>query len=140
MQMRAFSILTVLASLNLAVFGICYALAAEDTGASFAGLFPAMIAYVSLFASALLTAFGWNQMFLEIRLRCVGWKAVLSTVLAATPLLFFLFFDVIPHKLTRRHSQQPNNSLQTTADGAFNLTIESLVFKCRSSAVFEVGR
>jgi hypothetical protein len=34
----------------------------------------------------------------------------------------------------------PNNSLQTTADGAFNLTIESLVFKCRSSAVFEVGR
>jgi hypothetical protein len=35
---------------------------------------------------------------------------------------------------------QPNNSLQTTADGAFNLTIESLVFKCRSSAVFEVGR
>jgi hypothetical protein len=33
-----------------------------------------------------------------------------------------------------------NNSLQTTADGAFNLTIESLVFKCRSSAVFEVGR
>jgi PEP-CTERM motif len=30
--------------------------------------------------------------------------------------------------------------LQTTADGAFNLTIESLVFKCRSSAVFEVGR
>ena len=37
-------------------------------------------------------------------------------------------------------SQSPNNSLQTTADGAFNLTIESLVFKCRSSAVFEVGR
>ena len=37
-------------------------------------------------------------------------------------------------------SQPPNNSLQTTADGAFNLTIESLVFKCRSSAVFEVGR
>ena len=35
---------------------------------------------------------------------------------------------------------KPNNSLQTTADGAFNLTIESLVFKCRSSAVFEVGR
>jgi hypothetical protein len=34
----------------------------------------------------------------------------------------------------------PNNSLQTTADGIFNLTIESLVFKCRSSAVFEVGR
>jgi hypothetical protein len=36
--------------------------------------------------------------------------------------------------------QWSNNSLQTTADGAFNLTIESLVFKCRSSAVFEVGR
>jgi hypothetical protein len=34
----------------------------------------------------------------------------------------------------------PNNSLQTIADGAFNLTIESLLFKCRSSAVFEVGR
>jgi hypothetical protein len=37
-------------------------------------------------------------------------------------------------------SNAANNSLQTTADGAFNLTIESLVFKCRSSAVFEVGR
>ena len=36
--------------------------------------------------------------------------------------------------------KSPNNSLQTTADGAFNLTIESLVFKCRSSEVFEVGR
>ena len=41
---------------------------------------------------------------------------------------------------TMRLPMPPNNSLQTTADGAFNLTIESLVFKCRSSAVFEVGR
>ena len=46
------------------------------------------------------------------------------------------------HSLAREHdmTKTPNNSLQTTADGAFNLTIESLVFKCRSLAVFEVGR
>jgi hypothetical protein len=115
MRVRIFAILIVLACVNMLVFAVSYSLAALDTGASFTGLVPAIISFASLFASSLLGGIGVNEILKEIRQKRVSWQALFATLLATAPLLFFLFADVIPHRLKNRHPEQPNKSLQATA-------------------------
>lgn len=97
----AFYILNVLSFVNLIVFGICCKLAGQDTGASFSGLIPAMIAYASIFVSLILTTLAWDQLFKEIRLKRTIWRAIFSIALAMLPLLFFIYFEILAHEMKR---------------------------------------
>ena len=73
MHLRAFSVLTALSGINLIVFGMCRASAAEDHGASLAGLIPALIVYICVFVSFILTVVAWSALFREIRRKCISW-------------------------------------------------------------------
>jgi hypothetical protein len=79
---RTFVILTSLAGLNTATFAICYFLASADNGSEFAGLIPALIVYVTIFVSMLLTA------FVVYYYKKLSAKTLLSTLLALLPVLF----------------------------------------------------
>ena len=89
MQSRTFNILAGLAALNLVVFCVCYASAA-DTGASFGGLIPAMICHVCLFASLVHTGISWSRILSETGLKHFEPKSVLCILLAVAPLLFYV--------------------------------------------------
>jgi hypothetical protein len=94
MTLRAFRILSVLSCVNLVLFGVCSTLAGQDTGASFAGLVPAMTAFASLFISFILTAVAWGKLLAEIRIKRISWQAIVSPVLAMLPLLVSLYFSI----------------------------------------------
>jgi len=114
MEPNPWNRLVALAGANLAVFVLCYGVAAQDTGANFSGLGPAVIATLTLVGSAILTAFGWNQLLMKPLQRSVRQRAVLAMVLAAAPLLFYLFGDVIPHRLkSRLPDPNPRSALNT---------------------------
>jgi hypothetical protein len=112
-------VLTVLACLNLAVFGVCYRLAAKDQGASFEGLVPALIAYATLFFSVVLAGFSWNTGLAEVRQGGSVSRAFLCTVLAAAPLLFYVFLVFLPLKLKARHGGELNPA--ASGNGAITL-------------------
>jgi hypothetical protein len=108
MRSRPLTVLTALACLNLAVFGICYCLAANDHGGSFEGLVPALIAYATLFFSVVLAGLAWNTGLAEVRQGASVPRAFLCTLLAAAPLLFYVFLVLLPLKLRARHGGEPN--------------------------------
>jgi len=135
MRPRPLIVLTVLACLNLAVSGVCYHLAAKDHGASFEGLVPALMAYGTLFFSVVLAGLAWSTGLAEVRQGGNVPHAFLCTVLAAAPLLFYVFLVLLPLKLKARHGSELNPA--ASGNGAITLLFPA----GRSwSAVPEPGR
>jgi hypothetical protein len=95
MNRRMFSVLFVLACSNLVLFLVCSVPLINKPGTGPEGIGNAIVAFVSVFFSALLAAFGLNTFYAELRHGTVTWQTVLATSLAAIPLLVFLLFGVL---------------------------------------------
>ncbi len=94
MRQRMFTGLCILGGLNLLLFAGCYASLTSNPSSGPEGLGTALVAYFSLFLSALFAALGVNQAFAESRHGMITWRTALATLLAAAPLLFYIFVEV----------------------------------------------
>ena len=79
----------ILSAGNLVVFLLCYLRVAHAPGGGVEGLGSALLGFVSLFISLLLSGFGMNQIYAELRQGRPSVKAVLSTAFAIAPLVIF---------------------------------------------------
>ena len=95
--------LCVLSFLNLVLFFGCYAAAANAPGSGVEGLGSAMVGYFSLFISMFLSGYGLNQIFIEARNGPVSLRAVAATLLAAVPIVFYLFVQVLLQRTKQAH-------------------------------------
>ena len=100
MQRRMFIGLCVLSSLNLVLFFGSYAAAANAPGSGVEGLGSAMVGYLSLFISMFLAGYGLNQILVEAKNGPVSLRAVAATLLAAVPIMFYVFAEVLPKRLS----------------------------------------
>ena len=99
MPLRMFAGLCALGIINLAAFLTSYWKAGHAPGGGVEGLGAALFAYGCVFFSVLLSGFGLNQLYSEIRNRAVGARTIAALMVTASPLLFLLVVQVVSSKV-----------------------------------------
>jgi hypothetical protein len=102
MRKRMFNWLYALGWLNLVLFGGCWISMTITPSSGPEGIGTALLAHFSLFLSAIFAGLGLNQALVESRRGVIARRTVLVTLLAATPLLFYILVQVI---FVRSHSK-----------------------------------
>ena len=103
MPRRPRNIFCALAGINSAVFSLCYILLLTTPSAGPEGIGKAIIAYVCIFFSLILSSIGINQLYSERKQRMESWTGIASNLLALLPLLVFLVFDILIPKIKSAH-------------------------------------
>jgi len=90
MRQRMLIGLCVLGGLNLLLFAGGYHTLTRRPTSGPEGIGTAIFLYASLLFSLLLIGFGVNQFFVELRHGTVKWETIIATLIAASPVLFYI--------------------------------------------------
>ncbi|MEY2466355.1 MAG: hypothetical protein QOD03_876 [Verrucomicrobiota bacterium] len=100
MSPRVFKIVCSAGGVNLLLYLACYGSLKNNPGSGPEGIGTALFAMCCLAFSALLGAFGMNQLYSEFHRKAVSKRSILATLIAESPLLFYLLFDVLPRRFS----------------------------------------